>query len=111
MREEGFADVLTRKTGLLADPYFSGTKLAWLLDNVEGARAAAEAGKLAFGTIDTFLIWRLTGGTVHATDATNASRTLLFNIHEQDWDDDILAKFNIPRSLLPEVKDLSLIHI
>ena len=107
MREEGFADVLTRKTGLLADPYFSGTKLAWLLDNVEGARAAAEAGKLAFGTIDTFLIWRLTGGKVHATDATNASRTLLFNIHEQDWDDDILAKFNIPRSLLPEVKDCS----
>lgn len=105
MREEGFADVLTQKTGLLADPYFSGTKLAWLLDNVDGARAAAEAGKLAFGTIDTFLIWRLTGGKVHATDATNASRTLLFNIHEQDWDDDILAKFNIPRSLLPEVKD------
>ena len=105
MREEGFADILTQKTGLLADPYFSGTKLAWLLDNVDGARAAAEAGKLAFGTIDTFLIWRLTGGKVHATDATNASRTLLFNIHEQDWDDDILAKFNIPRSLLPEVKD------
>ncbi len=107
MREEGFADILTQKTGLLADPYFSGTKLAWLLDNVDGARAAAEAGKLAFGTIDTFLIWRLTGGKVHATDATNASRTLLFNIHEQDWDDDILAKFNIPRSLLPEVKDCS----
>ena len=105
LREEGFADVLTQKTGLLADPYFSGTKLAWLLDNVDGARTAAEAGKLAFGTIDTFLIWRLTGGKVHATDATNASRTLLFNIHEQDWDDDILAKFNIPRSLLPEVKD------
>lgn len=105
MREEGFADILTQKTGLLADPYFSGTKLAWLLDNVDGARAAADAGKLAFGTIDTFLIWRLTGGKVHATDATNASRTLLFNIHEQDWDDDILAKFNIPRSLLPDVKD------
>lgn len=105
LRDDGFADTLNEKTGLLADPYFSGTKIAWILDNVEGARAAARAGELAFGTIDTFLIWRLTGGKVHASDATNASRTMLFNIHTQEWDDDILARLNIPRSLLPEVKD------
>lgn len=105
LRKEGFDKIITARTGLLADPYFSGTKIAWILDNVDGARAAAEAGSLAFGTIDTFLIWRLTGGKVHATDATNASRTLLFNIHSQDWDDDILKRLNIPRALLPEVKD------
>lgn len=105
LREDGFAKTLNDKTGLLADPYFSGTKIAWILDNVDGARAAAEAGELAFGTIDSFLIWRLTGGKMHATDATNASRTMLFNIHTQEWDDDILARFNIPRAMLPEVKD------
>ena len=93
------------KTGLLLDPYFSGTKLAWLLDNVKGARTKAEAGELCFGTIDSFLIWRLTDGKVHATDATNASRTLLFNIHSGDWDDELLAILNIPRNLLPEVKN------
>jgi glycerol kinase len=91
LKEAGHEPLFTRKTGLLLDPYFSGTKLAWLLDNVKGARAKAEAGELAFGTIDTFLIWRLTGGKVHATDATNASRTLLYNIHTGAWDDELLA--------------------
>jgi glycerol kinase len=93
------------KTGLRLDPYFSATKVAWILDNVNGARAMAEAGKLAFGTSDSFLLWRLTGGRVHATDASNASRTLLFNIHTQDWDDELLELFDVPASLLPEVKD------
>lgn len=97
--------MVAQKTGLLCDPYFSGTKLAWVLDNVTGARAKAEAGDLAFGTIDSFLLWRLTGGKVHATDATNASRTLLYNIRENKWDDDLLNLLKIPASLLPEVKD------
>lgn len=101
----GHAETISRKTGLVIDPYFSGTKIAWLLDNVAGARAAAEAGKLAFGTVDSFLLWRLTGGRVHATDATNASRTLVFNIHTQAWDDALLDLLRIPRALLPEVKD------
>jgi glycerol kinase len=96
---------VTAKTGLLLDPYFSGTKVNWILDNVEGARARAEKGELAFGTIDCFLIWRLTGGKVHATDATNASRTLMFNIHEQTWDTELLEMLSVPASLLPEVRD------
>ena len=96
---------LTAKTGLLLDPYFSATKAAWILDNVEGARDRANIGELAFGTIDSFLIWRLTGGMSHATDATNASRTNLFNIHNQDWDEDLLELFNVPASILPDVKD------
>ena len=96
--------MITAKTGLLLDPYFSASKIAWLLDNISGARAAAENGELAFGTVDTFLIWRLTDGRVHATDETNASRTSLFNIHTGKWDDELLALFNIPLSLLPEVK-------
>ena len=96
---------LTAKTGLLLDPYFSATKAAWILDHVEGARARAQKGELAFGTVDSFLIWRLTGGKTHATDATNASRTNLFNIHSQDWDEDLLHLFNVPASILPEVKD------
>lgn len=98
------ADV-TERTGLLLDPYFSATKLAWLLDNVEGARARAQAGELAFGTVDSFLLWRLTGGRVHATDATNAARTLLFDIDRQAWDDDLLRLFRIPPALLPDVRD------
>jgi glycerol kinase len=98
------ADV-TARTGLLLDPYFSGTKVAWLLDRVKGARQRAERGELAFGTIDSFLIWRLTGGRVHATDATNASRTLLFNIHDGVWDDKLLKMLDVPRALMPEVKD------
>jgi glycerol kinase len=105
MKSAGLEATFTAKTGLLLDPYFSGTKLAWLLDNVKGVRERAEQGELAFGTIDTFLIWRLTGGKVHATDATNASRTLLYNIHTGQWDDELLRLLNIPKSLLPEVKD------
>ncbi len=99
--------MVSEKTGLLLDPYFSGTKLAWILDNVEGARSKAERGELAFGTIDCFLLSRLTGGKVHATDPTNAGRTLLFDIVRQCWDEDLLKLLNIPASLLPEVKDNS----
>lgn len=102
---DGYEPEITRKTGLLIDPYFAGTKIAWLLDNVEGARARAEAGRLAFGTVDSFLLWRLTGGRVHASDATNACRTMLFDIEAHDWDDDLLRLLKVPRSLLPEVKD------
>jgi glycerol kinase len=95
------------KTGLLLDPYFSGTKVAWMLDHVAGARARAERGELAFGTIDTFLLWRLTGGRVHATDATNAARTLLYDIHKRAWDDELLRLLRVPRELLPDVRDSS----
>lgn len=105
LKAQGHEAEVSERTGLLIDPYFSATKVAWLLDNVPGARQAAEAGKLAFGTIDTFLLWRLTAGKVHATDATNASRTLLYNIHEAQWDRALLKLFNIPESLLPEVCD------
>jgi glycerol kinase len=105
LKDNGLEIQVAEKTGLRLDPYFSATKIAWILDNVEGARARAEEGKLAFGTIDCFLLWRLTGGSQHATDASNASRTLLFNIHTQQWDDELLEIFNIPRQLLPEVKD------
>lgn len=101
----GHEAMVQAKTGLLLDPYFSASKVAWILDNVEGARARAEAGKLAFGTVDSFLIWRLTAGRVHATDATNASRTSLFNIETQAWDEELLALFKVPASMLPEVKD------
>ncbi len=104
---DGHGGMIQARTGLLVDSYFSATKLAWLLDNVPDARARAERGELAFGTIDSFLLWRLTGGRVHATDATNASRTLLFDIHRQDWDDDLLALFGVPRAVLPEVRDSS----
>ena len=105
LREAGHEPMVNEKTGLLLDPYFSATKLAWILDHVDGARERAAAGELAFGTIDTFLIWRLTGGAVHATDATNASRTLLFDIHAQAWDDALLRLFDVPREVLPEVRD------
>lgn len=105
LRAEGHEPSVQQKTGLLLDPYFSATKLAWVLEHVPGVREEAEAGKLAAGTIDSFLLWRLTKGRVHATDATNASRTLLFNITTQSWDDELLALFNIPRALLPEVQD------
>jgi glycerol kinase len=97
--------MITRKTGLLADAYFSGTKIKWLLDNVPGAKEKASSGKLAFGTVDSFLLWRLTGGAMHATDATNASRTMLYNIHDNCWDDELLNLLEVPSSLLPEVKD------
>ncbi|WP_339842496.1 glycerol kinase GlpK [uncultured Halopseudomonas sp.] len=105
LKEAGHEPMVTERTGLIIDPYFSGTKLRWLLDNVEGARARAQAGALRFGTVDSFLLWRLTGGKVHRTDASNASRTLMFNIHTQQWDPEMLALLDIPASLLPEVMD------
>ncbi|MDI1229235.1 MAG: glycerol kinase GlpK [bacterium] len=107
LKDAGLEPTFARKTGLLLDPYFSGTKLRWILDNVEGAATRAKNGELAFGTVDCFLLWRLTGGKVHATDITNASRTLLFNIIEQKWDDELLKILGIPASMLPEVKDNS----
>ena len=107
LKAEGHEPLVTARTGLLLDPYFSGTKAAWILDHVEGARAKAERGELLFGTVDTFLLWRLTGGRVHATDATNASRTLLYDIHKGDWDDDLLRLLRVPRAMLPEVRDSS----
>ena len=105
LRDEGAEAHVTSRTGLLLDPYFSATKAAWILDNVDGARARAEDGELAFGTVDSFLIWRLTGGRVHATDATNASRTSLYNIHDNRWDDALLETFRVPREILPAVRD------
>ena len=105
LKADGFEPEVTEKTGLLLDPYFSGTKLKWLLDNVEGAREKAKAGKLMFGTIDSYLIWKLTGGVSHVTDATNAARTMLYNIREGQWDAEICARFDIPMSMLPEVRD------
>src|ERR1700723_1426044 len=107
LEDEGHEPAITAKTGLIIDPYFSGTKVAWILDHVPGARERAERGELLFGTVDCYLLWRLTGGKVHATDATNASRTLLFNIPEGDWDDDLLKLLRVPRAMLPEVKDSS----
>ncbi len=105
LRRQGHEAAVSAKTGLLLDPYFSASKVGWILDNVAGARERAEKGELAFGTIDTFLIWRLTRGKSHVTDATNASRTMMFNIHEQCWDKDLLALLNLPEQLLPEVLD------
>lgn len=105
MKEQGLEPVFQNKTGLLLDPYFSGTKVQWILNNVNGVRARAERGDLLFGTVDTFLLWRLSKGQVHATDASNASRTLMFNIHNQTWDDELLAHLNVPVAMLPEVKD------
>ena len=105
LKQQGHEAMVSNKTGLLLDPYFSATKIAWILDNVDGARARAEAGELAFGTVDSWLLWNLTAGTNHATDATNASRTMLYNIHQGNWDKELLALFNIPSSILPEVKD------
>jgi glycerol kinase len=105
LKSQGHEAAITNKTGLLLDPYFSATKIAWILDNVPGVRARADAGELVFGTVDCYLLWKLTNGAVHATDITNASRTMLYNIVEQRWDDELLALFDIPSSLLPEVKD------
>ncbi|MGV8955034.1 MAG: FGGY family carbohydrate kinase, partial [Cypionkella sp.] len=105
LRKDGHEKLVSKKTGLLLDPYFSGTKVKWLLDNVKGARKRAEKGELAFGTVDSFLIWRLTGGKVHATDATNACRTLLFNIESNEWDKGLLKLLDVPAALLPEVRD------
>ena len=101
--DEGAEEAVRQKTGLLLSPYFSASKIAWILDNVDGARARAEAGKLAFGTVDSWLVWNLTSGRRHITDRTNASRTLLYNIIEDMWDDDLLKIFKVPKSMLPEV--------
>jgi glycerol kinase len=110
LQRDGAETLVRARTGLLLDPYFSATKVAWILDNVPGARARADRGELAFGTIDSFLLWRFTGGKLHATDVTNASRTLLFDIHRQQWDQELLRLFRIPRSLLPQVRDSSGIY-
>ncbi len=105
LKGEGHEPLITARTGLLADPYFSATKIAWILDEVPGARARAERGELLFGTVDSYLLWRLTGGKVHATDATNASRTMLFDIRRGEWDEDLLRLLRIPASMLPAVRD------
>lgn len=110
LRAAGHAERFQRKTGLVLDAYFSGTKIKWLLDHVDGARAAAEAGHLAFGTVDSWLIWNLTGGAQHVTDATNASRTLLYDIHAGRWDDELLELLDIPRAMLPEVRGSSEVY-
>ena len=108
--KDGYADVIKAKTGLVPDAYFSATKVAWILSNVAGARKKAEEGRLLFGTVDTWLIWKLTGGAVHVTDYTNASRTMLFDIHNRCWDKELLEKFNIPEVMLPKVKPSSCIY-
>src|SRR5215468_10786320 len=110
LKAAGAEELVRRRTGLLLDPYFSATKVAWILDHVPGARSRAERGELAFGTIDTFLLWRLTGGRVHATDITNASRTLLYDIHAQRWDEELLRLLRVPPALLPEVRDSSEVY-
>ncbi|ADY26257.1 Glycerol kinase [Deinococcus proteolyticus MRP] len=110
LRAEGKDELIREKTGLLLDAYFSGTKVKWILDHVPGARQAAEAGELAFGTVDSWLVYNLTGGQLHITDASNASRTLLYNIHTGDWDDELLALLDVPRSMLPEVRSSSEVY-
>lgn len=110
LKEAGHADMIQEKTGLVLDAYFSGTKVKWILDNVDGAREKAEKGELAFGTIDSWLVWNFTQGEIHVTDVTNASRTLLFDINKMDWDDEILELMDIPKSMLPEVKQSSEVY-
>jgi glycerol kinase len=110
LTQQGNAETIQKKTGLVIDAYFSASKIRWLLDNVPGARAAAQRGELAFGTIDSWLVWKLTGGALHLTDASNASRTMLYNIHTQNWDDDLLGLLDIPRSILPEVRSSSEVY-
>ena len=110
LRADGKAEMVMQKSGLLIDPNFSASGVKWLLDNVEGARELCSRGELLMGTIETWLIWKLTGGKVHATDYTNASRTMLFNIHTMQWDDDLLALFDIPRSMMPEVRPCDAIY-
>jgi glycerol kinase len=110
LRGDGHEPGVTAKTGLRLDPYFSATKLRWILNHVPGARAGAESGRLAFGTVDSWLLWQLTGGRVHATDVTNASRTLLCNLHTGDWDDELLTLFEVPRALLPQIRSCSEIY-
>ncbi len=110
LRQQGLEPLFRRKTGLLLDPYFSGTKLRWLLDHVPGARRRAHRGELAFGTVDTWLLWQLTGGRIHATDVSNASRTLLLNLHTGEWDDELLRTLRIPREVLPTVRASSEVY-
>lgn len=110
LKQNGHSNTIREKTGLVIDAYFSGSKIKWILDNVDGAREQAEAGELAFGTVDSWLVWKFTNGEVHATDVTNASRTMLFNIRNQQWDEELLQLFNIPKSILPEVKQSSQIY-
>lgn len=110
LKANGYSDIFREKTGLLIDAYFSGTKVKWILDHVEGARQKAEEGKLLFGTIDTWLIWKLSGGTTHVTDYSNASRTLMYNIHKLQWDEELLEILNVPKSMLPEVRPSSEIY-
>ena len=110
LKKRGYTDIIRDKTGLMPDAYFSGTKIKWILDNVEGARQKAKEGKLLFGTVDTWLIWKLTNGKVHVTDYSNASRTMLFNIHTLEWDEEILDLLDIPKSMLPQVKESSCIY-
>mgnify|MGYP000628784346 CR=1 FL=1 len=110
LKKQGLTDMIRQKTGLIIDAYFSATKIKWILDNVAGARKRAEKGKLMFGTVDTWLIWRLTRGEVHVTDVSNASRTMLFNINTLDWDQELLDLFGIPRSMMPEVKSSSEVY-
>ncbi|KEF39727.1 glycerol kinase [Schinkia azotoformans MEV2011] len=110
LREKGYNELFREKTGLLLDPYFSGTKVKWILENVDGAREKAEQGKLLFGTVDTWLIWKLSGGRAHVTDYSNASRTLMYNIHELKWDDELLGILGVPKSMLPEVRPSSEIY-
>lgn len=110
LKEKGYSDMVREKTGLLIDAYFSGTKVKWILDNVEGAREKAENGDLLFGTIDTWLVWKLSGGKAHVTDYSNASRTLMFNIHDLQWDDELLDMLTVPKSMLPEVRPSSEIY-
>ena len=110
LRKEGVEPLVAARTGLRLDPYFSATKLAWLLDHVKGARAAAEAGHLAFGTVDTWLLWKFTGGAVHATDVSNASRTLLCDLRRGAWDEELLRLFRIPAAVLPEIRDTARVH-
>jgi glycerol kinase len=110
LKEKGLNELFREKTGLLIDAYFSGTKVKWILDNVEGAREKAEQGKLLFGTMDTWLIWKLSGGKAHVTDYSNASRTLMYNIHELKWDDELLEILNVPKSMLPEVRPSSEVY-
>ncbi|WP_340578145.1 FGGY family carbohydrate kinase, partial [Staphylococcus aureus] len=110
LKEQGHEETFRNKTGLLLDPYFAGTKVKWILDNVDGAREKAENGDLLFGTIDTWLVWKLSGGEAHITDYSDASRTLMYNIYDLQWDDELLDLLNVPKQLLPEVKESSEIY-
>ena len=110
LKERGLTDMIREKTGLIIDAYFSGTKIRWILENVPGARERAEKGELRFGTVDCWLVWNLTGGRVHVTDVSNASRTMLFNIHTLKWDSELLELLGIPASMMPEVRSSSEIY-